>query len=182
MSYELDEIKKIRKNLGLTQTQLAKRANVSQSLIAKIEAKRLDPTYSNVTKIFDTLSLLEKKEETKAEEIMNTKIISIKPTETLKSAVEKMKKYGISQLIVMEDGKPMGYVSESNLISAILDDHQNQVENIMEELPPVISKTTSIHVISSLLKHYPIVLISKSGKVNGLITKADLLTKLYTKG
>jgi len=35
MEYELGEIKKIRKNLGLTQSELAKRANVSQSIIAK---------------------------------------------------------------------------------------------------------------------------------------------------
>ncbi len=35
MPFELDEIKKLRKKLNLTQTQLAKKANVSQSLIAK---------------------------------------------------------------------------------------------------------------------------------------------------
>ena len=55
MVIEIREIKEIRKKLGLTQGQLANMANVSQSLIAKIEAGRLDPTYSNATKIFEAL-------------------------------------------------------------------------------------------------------------------------------
>ncbi|MFQ5647816.1 MAG: helix-turn-helix transcriptional regulator, partial [Candidatus Aenigmatarchaeota archaeon] len=41
---EITEIRKIRKKLGLTQSQLAQEARVSQSLIAKIEAGKLDPT------------------------------------------------------------------------------------------------------------------------------------------
>jgi len=40
MTYELEEVKKIRKKLGLTQTELANRAGVSQSLIAKIEKQK----------------------------------------------------------------------------------------------------------------------------------------------
>ena len=60
-NYELEEIKKIRKKLELTQTELADRAGVSQSLIAKIEAGRIDPTYSKTKKIFAALSDLEKR-------------------------------------------------------------------------------------------------------------------------
>ena len=77
MTYELEEIKKIRKKLGMTQTELANRAGVSQSLIAKIESGRIDPTYTKTKKIFAALSELEKKEEIKAEQLMTAKIISI---------------------------------------------------------------------------------------------------------
>ena len=51
--------------------------------------------------------------------------------------------------------------------------------DIMDESPPIVSKTASIQVISNLLRHYPMVLVSDSGKLVGLITKADLLSKLY---
>ena len=51
--------------MGLTQTDLAKKANVSQSLIAKIESGKIDPTFTKTKKIFETLSYLEKKEEVK---------------------------------------------------------------------------------------------------------------------
>ena len=72
---ELNEIRKIRKKIGITQTGLANRAGVSQSLIAKIESGRIDPTYTKTKKIFAALSDLEKKEEIKAEQLMNSKIV-----------------------------------------------------------------------------------------------------------
>jgi predicted transcriptional regulator len=56
MLYELEEIKKLRRKLGIGQKELAGLANVSQSLIAKIESKKIEPTYNKVRKIFDILT------------------------------------------------------------------------------------------------------------------------------
>lgn len=179
MPYELEEIKHIRKKLGLTQFELAKRANVSQSLIAKIEAGKLDPTYTNAKKIFTALSDLEKKKELKAEDIMNNKIISIKPDDDIKNAIYKMKKFQISQMPVIQDNKSIGLISESTVLEHITGKKVNFVKDIMEESPPIISKETSSQVISNLLKHYPMILVAESGNLVGLITKADLLGKLY---
>ena len=105
MVYELEEIKKIRKKLEMTQTELANRAGVSQSLIAKIESGRIDPTYTKAKKIFSALSELEKKEEIKAEQIMTSRIISISPDMSIKDAISKMKKFNISQLPVIEEDR-----------------------------------------------------------------------------
>ena len=179
MPYELSEIKKIRKSLGLTQTELAKQANVSQSLIAKIESEKIDPTFTKTKRIFDTLSLLEKKEEIKAEELMNKKIISLGPSENIRESINKMKKYGISQMPVLDGQNVVGLVSESTLLDALMSKKSSKIEEIMEESPPTVSKNASIKVVSSLLRHYPVVLVSDSGKLAGLITKADLLAKLY---
>ena len=179
MTYELEEIKKIRKKLGMTQTELANRAGVSQSLIAKIESGRIDPTYTKTKKIFAALSELEKKEEIKAEQIMTGRIISISPNEPIKEAISKMKKFQISQLPVIEGNKLIGLVSESTILDALLNPKSTRVRDIMQESPPIVSKTTSIQVVSNLLKHYPMVLVSEEGKLIGLITKSDLLGKLY---
>ncbi len=54
---ELSEIKHLRKKFGLTQSQLAKLSGVSQSLIAKIEADRIDPTFSKAQKIFEAIKM-----------------------------------------------------------------------------------------------------------------------------
>jgi predicted transcriptional regulator len=54
-----------------------------------------------------------------------------------------------------------------------------KIADIMEETPPTVAKTASVKVVSNLLRHYPTVLVSESGKLIGLITKADLLGKLY---
>ena len=179
MPYELSEIKQIRKSLGLTQSELAKKANVSQSLIAKIESGKIDPTFTKTKKIFETLNYMEKKEEIKAEEVMNAKIISVSPKDDIKDSISKMKKFGISQMPVIDEHKAIGLISESTLLDALMTNKGKKVEDIMEEAPPTVSKTASIRVISSLLHHYPMVLVSDSGKLIGLITKADLLAKLY---
>ncbi|MFH0867743.1 MAG: CBS domain-containing protein [Candidatus Woesearchaeota archaeon] len=179
MPYELSEIKKIRKSLGLTQTDLSKRANVSQSLIAKIESGKIDPTFTKTKKIFETLSDLENKEEVKAEELMNKKIISVAPDNDIKESINKMKKFGISQMPVIDDHKVIGLVSESTLLDALMSEKGKNIADIMEEAPPIVSKRASIQIVSNLLKHYPMVLVSESGKLIGLVTKADLLAKLY---
>ncbi|MBS3113493.1 CBS domain-containing protein [Candidatus Woesearchaeota archaeon] len=179
MTYELEEIKKIRKKLGMTQTELANRAGVSQSLIAKIESSRIDPTYTKTKKIFAALSELEKKEEIKAEQLMKSRIISIASAASIKEAIAKMKKFQISQLPVIENHKSIGLVSESTILDALLKSKSAKVKEVMQESPPIVSKTTSIQVISNLLKHYPMVLVSQEGRLIGLITKSDLLAKMY---
>ena len=179
MTYELEEIKKIRKKLGLTQAGLANRAGVSQSLIAKIESHKIDPTYTKTKKIFAALSELEKKEEIKAEQLMTNKLISINPSASVKEAIGKMKKHKISQLPVIDSNKLVGLVSESTILDALLKSKSKIVREVMQESPPIVSKTTSIQVVSNLLKHYPIVVVSEEGRLVGLITKSDLLGRLY---
>lgn len=178
MTYRLEDIKTIRKKLGMTQTELANRAGVSQSLIAKIESAILDPTFTNAQKIFEALQSMEKKHELTAGDVMNQKIISTTPDETVKSTIEKMRKFNISQLPVLESQNVIGLVSESTLLDAITK-NAKYVRDIMSDIPPIISKKASVSAVSSLLKYYPIVLVSESGKLVGLITKADLLSKVY---
>jgi len=179
MSYTLEEIKEIRKKFGLTQFQLAQRAQVSQSLIAKIEAGRIDPTYSKTNKIFEALDTLGKKKEMKAYEIMAKSIISVKPSEGIKDAIGKMKKSNISQMPVIEDHKSIGVVSEAIILEALLNKKGDKVKDIMEDSPPVVSKNTTVNAVSNLLRFYPMVLVSDGGELRGVITKSDLLGKVY---
>lgn len=90
-----------------------------------------------------------------------------------------MKKYNISQMPVIEDDKSIGLISESTLLNSIIQGKLTEVSEIMEESPPIISKQTSVKVISNLLRHYPMVLVSGEGKLVGLISKADLIGNLY---
>ena len=56
---ELAEIALRRKNLGLTQKELAGEAKVSRSLIAKVESGIANPSFGQARKIFDLLERLE---------------------------------------------------------------------------------------------------------------------------
>lgn len=185
MPFEVSEIKDIRKKIGLTQSQLSKKAGVSQSLIAKIEARTLDPTFSNAKKIFRALDELSKTKELKASEIMNKRIVDVSPLEDIKNVIKKTKKHEISQLPVVENKNVVGLITEATIISKMAsekDPHKVldlKVSDVMQETPPIISPTTGISVIQSLLKIYPVVVVSDKGRLQGLITKSDLLRKIY---
>ena len=176
---ELQNLKKMRMALGLTQHQFAKQAGVSQSLIAKIEAGRVDPTYSKVKQIEEALHLLSAKKELSLEEIMTTKIITVRPSEKAADAIKIMNSKDISQIPVIDGDNVIGLVSESSAL-----EHAERLKycttaEIMDEVPPIVPLTTSISVVSNLLKHYPIVLVKKKGTLAGIITKADLLRKAF---
>ncbi|TKJ17850.1 hypothetical protein CEE44_05000 [Candidatus Woesearchaeota archaeon B3_Woes] len=175
MAFEISEIKPIRKKLGITQSELAKQANISQSLIAKIEAGTLDPTYSKAKKIFEVLNSLSKSKELKAKNIMNKKLISINPETKIKNAIKEMRKHGISQIPVLKNNNCVGLVSETIILNSFTKKDISKVEDIMGDCPPIISKDTSIEIVSNLLKFYPIVLVSEKGDLQGLITKSDIL-------
>lgn len=59
----LEEIIRKRKVLNLTQKQVSQLAGVSQSLIAKLESGKIDPSYTKVKAILDVLDRLETKAE-----------------------------------------------------------------------------------------------------------------------
>ncbi len=175
----LAEIRLLRKKYSLSQTQLARLAGVSQSLIAKIEAGRIDPTYSKAQKILQALERLHEEKELKAEEIMNPKVISLSPADSIKEAVQTMRKFEISQMPVLEGDTVVGIVSEGILLNALISNKKlKTVSEIMEDAPPIISKDASAKVVSSLLKHFPVVLVAGKGKLKGVITKADVLSKM----
>jgi predicted transcriptional regulator len=177
--YEIDDIKRVRKKLNLTQGELANRAQVSQSLIAKIEAKRLDPTYTKVKQIFAALEQLEQKGQLTAAQLMNNKVISIEANAQLKDTISTMKKHQISQMPVMEHGHIVGLISESTILDALIEGKHPHVKDIMADTPPLVPKNASVNMVSSLLRHCPMVVVAEQGKAVGVITKSDLIGKAY---
>lgn len=179
MLTEISEIQKLRKSAGLTQKELAERAGVSQSLIAKIEAGDLDPAFSKAKKIFEALSAVHTKK--LASDVMNTKIITARANDLLKKSIDMMKRYGISQMPVVDHRKVIGLISEATILDAFIDEKDKNTLNreIMSDAPPMITKSASLDTITQLLREYPIILVGEKGKLLGHITKADVLMKAY---
>jgi predicted transcriptional regulator len=179
MVFDITQLKKIRKQIGLTQFQFAKESGISQSMIAKIEAGKLDPTYSKVKKIEKAIDSLTKKHEKTAKEIMNKSMITIKPTEKVSKVLKIMKNKAISQIPVLDKNKVIGMVSELSILSKDLNEIKTlTAEEIMESSPPIISQNAEIYIVKQLLKFYPLLLIEEKGKLFGIITKADLINSL----
>jgi len=179
MLSEIADIKRIRKKLGLTQEELAQRAGISQSMIAKIESGSLEPSYSNAQKIFRAIDEQSLKEEMKAEHLMNDKIIWANPEDKIEAVVAKMKTHGFSQLPVIKNNAVEGLVTETDILESILRKKAAKVSDIMESPPPIVSADASSSAVIHLLKYYPLVLVSKKGKISGIITKTDIITKMH---
>jgi len=185
-----EDIKKLRKKVGLTQTELAKLAGVSQSLIARIEKGTVDPRLSTLRRILEAIKLVEMrgKKAKSAKDVMFSPVITIKSSDKVKKAIELMEKYAISQLpVVNDDGVPVGSITESTVLRKLLSGEQEKilklkVEEIMEESFPTITPSTNIKDIQQLiLKKYPAVLVMEKGKIVGIITKIDLITRAVVK-
>ncbi len=178
----LEEIKSLRRKFHLTQKELAQKAGVSQSLITKVESGKLDPTYNKAKNIFTALQELEEKQELKAKDLLNKKIVSSRRGELLKIIIKKMKLQGISQIPVFEsekNNKVIGVITEKTVLKEISERPEKinilKVEQVMEEVPPIVALTMGVKDLITLLNNYPLILVAEKGNVKGIISKSDLL-------
>ncbi len=180
--FEPREVKKIRSQLGLTQNQLAKEAGVSQSLIAKIEAGNIDPSFSTMVSITRALRTRMNLRSKKVREVMSSPVVSVQPYTTLKKCVEIMKVEGISQLPVLSNGRSVGSITETQVLSLI---GSSQNPEILLERPvsacmqgpfPQVGPDTPVEAITPLLSFFPAVLVVSEDKVEGIVTKIDIIS------
>ena len=175
-----EELRSRREALGLRQTETAKRAGISQSMVARIEAGSVDPRVSTLNKIIAVLNNAEPRKIT-AGQIMHTPVLSVPPQASISQAVEIFEKNNISQLPVIERGAPVGCISESVIVKAIEQQrlhhtHQFMVKDFME---PGFSHGSPGYGYRDGGQHPP---AEPCGAGNGrknrpvLITKHDLIT------
>ena len=174
------EIKILRKRLSLTQEGLSKASGVSQSLIAKTESGRIVPSYDKARRLFEALESASKRESLHAKDIMSKKFKSVRESDTARKAIGLMEKNGFSQAPVIMKGKCTGVVTESGILASLRElggkkFNSVKVREIMEEPPPILSEDTAFAVLAGVLRHEQAVLISRKGKITGIVTKSDLL-------
>ncbi len=180
---DLKEIKAKRVSAGLTQSQLAQLSSVSQSLIAKIEAGSIQPSYAKAKRLFDCLTQMHAKQEKPASQLMSKPVVFVEAEESLKKAIKALEKHGLSQLPVLSKGKQLGSVSEKSILAKInlgrgIDVEKARAEEAMEEALPTIQPNTPESVVRQLLSFNPAVLVVKNGRIAGIITKSDLLKEM----
>ena len=176
-----EELRNLRRRFRLTQKELAQKAGVSQSLIARIENKTVDPRLSTVRRIFNAITSIQS-ERKKAKDVMHSPVVTIDAMDTIKSAITLMKKYAISQLPVLRENKIIGSIQESTLINKLVNSKDsdrffsNSVYNIMEKSFPVVDPDADVnYVVNVLSRENSAVLVIDNKKIVGIITKIDLL-------
>ncbi len=176
------ELKAQRARLGLTQAELAERAGVSQSLIARVEGGKVDPSYSTLRALVEALNEAERRE-AKLLDLMAAPVASVAPDDPIREAVHRMREAAISQLPVLEDGAPVGSVSERDIVHALTGATKEEivdqpVSTVMGAPFPAVEPGTSVEAALRLLEDRPALLVMEKGTVIGIVTKSDLLHTL----
>ena len=184
---KLEEIKKRRQALNLSQEYLANKAHVTRVLISQIERNHHSPSYDTVDRIFTILETEENKVMKKgmtAGEIcvprpgtIRKQLVTVSSHNTIKTAESKMGSDGeISQLPVIDKGECIGLVTSQSILKK--PPGAKIVKDAMISRPPTISEDTQITIqIKSLLDNSPCILVSdrKTGKIKGIIVAWDII-------
>ena len=176
----------MRRALGLTQTQLAKRANVSQSAIVKIERRQMSPSYGLVKRLFETLEGERRARESRAnvDAVRSRNVRAVEATDTVDAVARAMRRWGFSQLPVMEGKRPVGSVSERTLNDLVLagktmhDLAKIALTEVMGPPFPTVDGAAPVDMAAAMLRVYDAVLVTTRGEVTGIVTKSDLMKLL----
>ena len=114
-------------------------------------------------------------------------IITARPTDLMTDVVALMKQYNVSQLPVLgEDGRLLGVVSEIDLLNHILlTNHASHtpdetIEAIIETNVPVVRPSAPLETLVGIFAKHSAVIIATDEKVQGILTKIDILDFLST--
>lgn len=164
----------------MRQSQLAIRAGISQSMVARIEAGSVDPRVSTLNKIIKALESAGPRTLTAAD-VMHAPVTSVGPEDSILRAVAIMEQNNFSQIPVIDGGVPLGYISESAIVSVIENQglHRSDnypVKHFMESGFPTVPPDMGVETVIKILQDHHAVLVIGEGRVQGVITKHDLIS------
>jgi CBS domain-containing protein len=117
----------------------------------------------------------------KLRKIMVENVITVKPSDTIKKAAELMNLHGISSLIVVDSGKPVGIITERDMLSRVLNKPLLKTEAMVVDImsKPVVTASPNMRagdaaklMIEHNIKKLPVV---ENGRLVGLVSLTDLL-------
>ena len=158
----------------MTQAELASKVGVSQSNIARLERGSLDPKLSLVKKIVDVLT---DNTGRVCSEIMSVEPTTVDARDAVSIAVSLMQENNYSQLPVMRGTQLVGIITEWDVIQNL--QHNLQEISVQSIMSPsgalMVDENTSVDVIIPLFEKYQAVLVLNQGRIQGIITRTDLL-------
>lgn len=173
------EFKKRRNLLGFSQLKLAKLANISQSIINKLENGKIDPTYSTILKIEKALEKEENIKHKKAKQIMVKEIISISPQTKIFKALEIMRNNDFSQLLVIQKNKVIGTIYEKTILDTIaqkIDIYNESIKKFVDKKPIIVPSNYNSVDLKYIFqnRNTKFVLVQDDEEILGIVTKSDL--------
>ncbi|MBV8818915.1 MAG: cystathionine beta-synthase [Acidobacteriaceae bacterium] len=111
-------------------------------------------------------------------------VITVGPDDTLLIAFQRMRMADISQVPVMQDGRAVGILDESDVLMSVHDTpvHFNSpVRDAMTSNLETLQITSSLETVFDVLNRGRVAMIMDDGQFEGLITRTDLINHLRRK-
>jgi len=169
-----EELRERRLELGLTQSELADSASVSQPLVARIEGGDVDPRLSTLRRIVNALEEAEGGLH-RAEDLMNSPVTSVEPDASVHETTQLMNERGFSQVPVVREGTPQGLIGMSDIRQRPEENVGDlPVAEVMHESISTVEPDTLLDTVDAHLDHNDAVLVVDGGETVGIITEADI--------
>jgi CBS domain-containing protein len=113
---------------------------------------------------------------------MNRNVKTVAPDDTVKSAAEKMSKYWLGSLIVVENGGVVGIITERDILSKVVvfgkGPEKVRIKEIMSKNVITIDENKTLEEAIRLMKANDIkkLPVMKGAKLAGIITTTDIIT------
>lgn len=108
-------------------------------------------------------------------------IVTVTSDDNLITTYKRMRMFDVSQIPVMDNGKVVGLIDESDILLGIYgnkDNFKKQVSDVMETELEIVPPSDNIDSILPLFKQGKIAIVADSDTFYGLITQIDLINHL----
>jgi cystathionine beta-synthase len=108
-------------------------------------------------------------------------VVTVTPEDTLATVHRRMKLYEVSQLPVLEGGRLVGIIDESDLLVAVNTDpdaFREPVRSAMVARVETVAPTAPLESLLPIFAKDHVAVVEKDGKFLGLITRIDLINHL----
>lgn len=105
-------------------------------------------------------------------------LVSVAPPDKLSEALAKMNDLGLTQIPVLEDGRPVGSLRENRVLAKVVRNRlllDSPVSEVMEASFPTVDVDASAQEVTQQLQTSPAVLVEEYGRIVGIITRHDVL-------
>lgn len=120
-------------------------------------------------------------EEVLVRSVMSSPVVEVKRDHTVRQIAEKMKKYHVGSVVVVEDGKPLGIVTKRDLVDKVLADDLKP-----SDVPVTKIMSSPLHTVSpdeeigAALREMTRLKVSRlavvyKGRVSGIVSIKDIL-------
>lgn len=114
-------------------------------------------------------------------DIMAKNIKTVKPDDTVHAAVQKMNKFGIGSVIVISSGRPVGIITETNIMRRVVEPRMDPVtvwaKDIMTSPLVTIDQMAAVEEAAKIMvdKNISRLPVMNGNKLVGLISSTDIV-------